>query len=337
MRARPVGLALVLVLGFASLVAAQGAGAGDPSELRSEAGALRAQNASIESKSRSALLELYSIESKLAGTSRRLDALHRAQADIERKAASARGRLAIARHAAKTAEAQLEKRLRELYVNGDEDPLAVLLGASSLDEAITTLDHLSRLADQDKQILAQTRTARAQLRSALAVLAKRRAQLAELTAATEQTRSSLLHAKAERTSYLASLSAQKKLNTSQIASLTKQAHAIEQKSTKLVSSGGSSGSPPPVGTAPSGTRMTVVATGYALSGTTATGAPVGWGVVAVDPSVIPLGTRMSVPGYGEGIAADTGSAVKGATIDLWFPTTAQALAWGRRTVTITLH
>ncbi len=83
--------------------------------------------------------------------------------------------------------------------------------------------------------------------------------------------------------------------------------------------------------------MNVTATGYSIHGRTATGAPAGWGVVAVDPSVIPLGTRMTIPGYGEGIAADTGSAVSGSTIDLWFPTTSQALAWGRRTVTITLH
>ena len=60
-------------------------------------------------------------------------------------------------------------------------------------------------------------------------------------------------------------------------------------------------------------------------------------MVAVDPSVIPLGTRMTVPGYGEGVAADTGGAVKGNIIDLWFPTREQALAWGVRTVTITLH
>ena len=53
--------------------------------------------------------------------------------------------------------------------------------------------------------------------------------------------------------------------------------------------------------------------------------------------MIPLGTRMTIPGYGEGVAADTGSAVSGYTIDLWFPTLADALAWGRRTVTITLH
>jgi 3D (Asp-Asp-Asp) domain-containing protein len=86
-----------------------------------------------------------------------------------------------------------------------------------------------------------------------------------------------------------------------------------------------------------GRTITVSATGYALSGTTATGIPVGWGVVAVDPGVIPLGTHMTIPGYGEAVAADTGGAIVGATIDLWFPSVAQAQAWGRRTVTITLH
>jgi len=53
--------------------------------------------------------------------------------------------------------------------------------------------------------------------------------------------------------------------------------------------------------------------------------------------VIPLGTRMTIPGYGEGVAADTGGAIQGAVIDLWFPTAADAANWGRRTVTITLH
>jgi 3D (Asp-Asp-Asp) domain-containing protein len=46
---------------------------------------------------------------------------------------------------------------------------------------------------------------------------------------------------------------------------------------------------------------------------------------------------MTVPGYGEGVAADVGSAVRGATIDLWFPSRAEALRWGRRVVTISLH
>jgi 3D (Asp-Asp-Asp) domain-containing protein len=64
---------------------------------------------------------------------------------------------------------------------------------------------------------------------------------------------------------------------------------------------------------------------------------VGVGVVAVDPTVIPLGTRLFVPGYGPAVAADVGSGVRGAIIDLWMPTTKEALAWGRRTVTITVY
>jgi 3D (Asp-Asp-Asp) domain-containing protein len=46
---------------------------------------------------------------------------------------------------------------------------------------------------------------------------------------------------------------------------------------------------------------------------------------------------MTIPGYGAGVAADTGGSVVGARIDLWFPTRAEALAWGTRTVSITLH
>jgi 3D (Asp-Asp-Asp) domain-containing protein len=88
---------------------------------------------------------------------------------------------------------------------------------------------------------------------------------------------------------------------------------------------------------PAGRTVTVVATGYALAGTTSTGLPVGWGVAAVDPSVIPLGTHMTIPGYGEAVAADVGGAVRGPVVDLWFPSTGQANAWGRRSVTIVLH
>ena len=57
-------------------------------------------------------------------------------------------------------------------------------------------------------------------------------------------------------------------------------------------------------------------------------------VIAVDPSVIPLGTRVWVEGYGEAIAADTGGAIKGNKIDVYLPTDNQAYAWGRKSVTV---
>lgn len=57
-------------------------------------------------------------------------------------------------------------------------------------------------------------------------------------------------------------------------------------------------------------------------------------VIAVDPKVIPLGTKVHVEGYGYAIAGDTGSAIKGNKIDVFMPSTSQALNWGRKTVKI---
>lgn len=84
-------------------------------------------------------------------------------------------------------------------------------------------------------------------------------------------------------------------------------------------------------------RLEVDAVAYHLPGSTASGLQVRKGVVAVDPRVIPLGTRLYVPGYGKGIAADVGAAIKGRIIDLWMPSDRAARKWGRKTVTITVY
>lgn len=60
----------------------------------------------------------------------------------------------------------------------------------------------------------------------------------------------------------------------------------------------------------------------------ALGLPLEYGIIAVDPSVIPLGTHMYVEGYGEGIAADTGGAIKGNRLDLCFGDHQSALDYG---------
>lgn len=70
------------------------------------------------------------------------------------------------------------------------------------------------------------------------------------------------------------------------------------------------------------------------SGITATGIPATHGVVAVDPDVIPLGTRVYIPGYGEAIAADTGGAIVGNRIDLVMMNYQEAMNFGRRSVTV---
>ena len=67
---------------------------------------------------------------------------------------------------------------------------------------------------------------------------------------------------------------------------------------------------------------------------TATGTLVRRGVIAVDPSVIPLGTHVFIPGYGEAVAEDIGYAINGYRIDVAFDTHAEALSFGRQDLEI---
>ena len=67
---------------------------------------------------------------------------------------------------------------------------------------------------------------------------------------------------------------------------------------------------------------------------TAIGTPLRYGVIAVDPNVIPLGTRLYIPGYGEAVAEDTGSDIIGYRIDIAFETYEEAIAFGRQTLEI---
>jgi 3D (Asp-Asp-Asp) domain-containing protein len=159
----------------------------------------------------------------------------------------------------------------------------------------------------------------------------------------------LSRASAVRAHTLASLRARRDLTRREVVRLDRLARAADRRSAVLSArvsapietKSATTAAPSPAPTVPlqpGGTRTLVVdAVAYHLPGTTASGIPVGMGIVAVDPNVIPLGTKMFVPGYGKAVAADVGSAVRGTIIDLWMPSRAKALAWGRRTVTITLY
>lgn len=69
-------------------------------------------------------------------------------------------------------------------------------------------------------------------------------------------------------------------------------------------------------------------------GLTATGVPARHGIVAVDPDVIPLGTRLYIPGYGLALAADTGGAIVGDKIDLCMEDLDEVWSFGRRYVKV---
>jgi 3D (Asp-Asp-Asp) domain-containing protein len=319
-------------------------GADTPATLQQRAAALRHANTSMAARSHTALLGLYSLDSQLGRAEARLAALQAEAARIAQARQTVRHRLGVASRDLEISQRQLALRLHSLYEEPGDDPLAIILGAQSLDEAITSLDNLNRAAQQNKQVAAESLRAQKSLAHLAGKLRRQDAQVSALASSAAQSASSLSAAIAARKAYVSSLASRQRLNISQISSLETQARASVVRSQALATESAPAAPAPTVISAPvsapapgGGRTITVQSTGYSLPGRTASGIPVGWGVVAVDPSFIPLGTRLTIPGYGEGVAADTGSAVQGAIIDLWFPTTAQALQWGRRTVTITLH
>jgi 3D (Asp-Asp-Asp) domain-containing protein len=295
----------------------------------------RASSDWLGAQTRAATLELYALETRLGRARASLAGLDARRTAVEHERALTNRQLAAAQAALKVSQTRLGQVLRALYQQGGTtDPLEVVLEAGSLDEALAGLDGLDRAAAQSSAIIQQTRAARLKLAAAQARLAGKAAQLEELAAAARAEANELGAAVAEREAYVADLRHRQELNAAQVASIEAQARSA---GSRALAATPVTRTAAPVRAVPAGKTLTVTSTGYVLRGRTSSGVPTGPGVVAVDPSVIPLGTRLHVPGYGEAVAADTGGAVLGNTIDLWFPTLEQAHAWGRRTVTITLH
>jgi 3D (Asp-Asp-Asp) domain-containing protein len=239
-------------------------------------------------------------------------------------------------------------RLRTLYEEGDVSALEIVLGSKTLDDALTRLDSLDRIAALDETVLDQVKTAKRQLASSSTALAQRAVRLVAAVQEAAATAETLARARAERQAFIARLATQQRLNESEIGRVEEQARAAQARAqafavaapaaTAVSAAAVSPATAAASISSPRGAHtITVTVTGYALAGRTATGLPAGWGVAAVDPGLIPLGARLSIPGYGEAVAADTGGAIAGATIDLWFPNEAQARAWGRRTLTVAIR
>jgi 3D (Asp-Asp-Asp) domain-containing protein len=314
--------AAVLTLSASAALASPGTGD------RAQTGGADATMRQLGSRTHQALLSLYALDSQLQAWRARLGSLQAAEAALRARQASLRSEIHADEASFKTSRRSLVLQLRAMYEQGSVDPVAVVLGAKSLGTGLSQLDYLSRAADQSQQIVAATAAAHSRLLRSQHLLAVEKRRLDRSLAAARQAEERLAAAAASRAAYVSSLRAQQRLRAEQVRSVESQAQAAQQKSQTLQQ---------PTVSAPTGKRqLTVSATCYDLSGRTATGMPVGPGVVAVDPSVIPLGTKMYVPGYGNGVAADVGGGIKGDIIDLWM-TPSQCAAWGRRTVTITIY
>lgn len=244
--------------GPAVIPAAGGADSGRETELRQAESAL-------ETQSRSAVLELYALESRLGAARARLASLRARSDAIEQRRAAAQRHLSAARGTHRKAEQLLAGRLRALYERGETDPLAVVFGAESLEDALTTLDGLAFAAKQDRAIIAQAKSARSRLVRLVSALRARGRELARLAAAAESEAASLGRARSARAAYVARLASQRRLNAARIAQVEAAAAAAQARALAVVTT------PPTIAAGPR--TLTVTASGYALRGGTATGVP----------------------------------------------------------------
>jgi 3D (Asp-Asp-Asp) domain-containing protein len=292
-------------------------------------------------RERAALVELFATHAALARARDGADAAQARLARVRGDLHGVRARLAVARSNQRSSQRALAQRLDEIYREHPLDTLGVLLASRSFADISAGLDLLDRLSRADGSLVrsarrwrsalqGQSRTLRTAEQRAQAEQAAWEARVAELRRADRAQRSLLSRLRREHVRALKTLAATARSDVARARAVVRpQPHG-----------GGSDTTPvPPAAPAPSlaaGTRLSVASTAYSLAGHTASGLPVGQGICATDPRVIPLGTRFDVPGYGLCVAADTGSAVIGATIDIWMPGP-RATVYGRQTITITFR
>jgi 3D (Asp-Asp-Asp) domain-containing protein/peptidoglycan hydrolase CwlO-like protein len=303
-------------------------------------------SASLTSHERQVLYEIYADDTAIARARVAADEVTAQVALIDRGLSRARLERSLARNALHSAQNRLAARLAAWYRQGaPPDAVEIFLGARSLSSAIDQVQLWHRATHMDSSVIEQTTRARARYTLATRTLASARASASEHHDALLARIGELESARAARADLLDSLRRQAR------AAERRRIVELAQRAAKATRRTASISPPPPSDPTPivqlapalpstnppvhSGNTLLVSSTAYALPGTTATGLPVGQGMCAVDPSVIPLGTRFDVPGYGSCLAADTGSAIVGARIDVWVPTEAAAASWGRRDVTIT--
>lgn len=236
----------------------------------------------------------------------------------ENEIASQRQRLQKKRRA-------LSMRVRNMYVNGKTSNLELLLTSEDFSEFMERSEFLKKVNTQDSQLIDNIKQESKKLDTSLAELKLSKAEVDGLASEFRRRQKRLAQTRSEREKLLSQAAGNR-------VAVQEQSSRVEAKIDQL--------NPPDAAPArPTGKSMTMVATGYSaqepgLDENTATGMKAQHGVVAVDPRVIPLGTRLYVQGYGYAIAGDTGSAIKGNRIDLCFDTLAEVEAYGWRTVRV---
>ncbi len=291
----------------------------------------------------SAVADLVAAEAAVDTAEARSAELDRQTAAARERARTAERRSSVAGANARIARRALSERLEVLYRRGGTDPLLILLTADSFARALDELGVLRRAVLRDRALARETATGIRRARAARREAEVEAKRLAAAARAAEAERATLEDVRADRVRTLDLIRAdladrRRALKRVEEAAdeVTATVESINAAAAEPVQAGEVAATDTPSAPAQSGRTLRVKAYAYTGGGLTASGLPTGTGRCAVDPAVIPLGTRFEIPGYGPCLAADTGYLIDGATIDVWLPTEADTVRWGIKYLDITI-
>lgn len=213
---------------------------------------------------------------------------------------------------------------------------------TSLNQAVDTLEDLNNKATQTQNKLQKDK---AELDVQVQQLDTKMANLRQQLADNKDALAKIAADKEVENQRIAAEKARQEREAKEAAKQAQQSQTTttnqSQSQTQVVTPSQPTTSTPATSTSTGGRVMTMESTAYSYSeagasyftasGTDLRANPM---AIAVDPSVIPLGTLLEVQGYGVALALDTGGAIKGNIIDVHFPTRDQCIAWGRRMVQV---
>lgn len=280
--------------------------------------------------------ELVTLDSEVQTVSGRIT-------DLQSKSVSLKKRIVALKAEAEAAKAELARkkvdlslRARDMYINGRKCSLDLILSSENISDFMQRAQYQERLATGDSKMVSEITTESKKLASSLDELTARKSEIDSLAREAVARKDRMTGARQEKQQLLVRAGDEEQ-------QVQAQASSVETKMKELnpPAAQPNPSRPQPAGPPTAGNKMTMVATMYCplepgLDDHTATGMKATRGVIAVDPRVIPLGTRMWVEGYGNGIAGDTGSAIKGNRIDLCVDTLEECNAYGKRTVQVVI-
>lgn len=273
------------------------------------------------------------LNTQINGVIDKIDSNKKYMNNLSHSIKSTQSKLDTVENKSKSQDVLFNKRVRAMYMTGGMDGYAnVILSSTSLSDFMSRMDTVSKVIKFDKNIMAKLKEDRQAISKQKENLVQQNNSLQALKASNENTLSKLNNDIQEQKTLLASANEKEsELSADQNSSASGTEVAYNNSNATL--SRGMSGS------VSASKSITVNATAYSGDGITASGTATmrnasGYSTIAVDPRVIPLGSRVYVEGYGYAVADDTGGAIKGNRIDVFFPSESEAQSWGVRSVTV---